>query len=167
MTLKQILKINNWRLIFKYYFKLLGSNLNSTDNRLNPLVNPDFSDSTLFAIIVTGFIVFCIVFLVFAGSLCQYFRNPELYQDEGYARPTTKSAVESIFSSRRTLRNDLYYLDLNMKAAQMAIQPNSSCHNEQLKSKGSKKSKYVVSKIEKGQSSSMNIKEDERAAIQK
>lgn len=140
--------------------------MNSTDNRLKPLVNPEFSDSTLFAIIVTGFIVFCIVFLVFAGSLCQYFRNPELYQDEGFEKPTTKSALESIFSSRRTLRNDLYYLDLNMKETQMASQRNSSCHSGPLKSKDSKKSKYIVSKIEKDKPSSMSIKEDDEVAIQ-
>ena len=73
------------------------------------------NSSKIFVIITTVIIVLLIIFLVFMGSLCQYFRNPGLYQDEGYEKPTPKSAFESIFSSHRTLRNDLYYLDLNMK----------------------------------------------------
>ena len=92
---------------------------------------------------------------MFASSLIQYFRNPGLYQDEGYEKPSVKSAFESIFSSHRTMRNDLYYLDLNMKATALEEQRKSICTNEneinpapstQKSQKDSKKSVSHISK---------------------
>jgi hypothetical protein len=69
-----------------------------------------------FVILSTVIIVIIIILLVFLSSLIQYLRNPSLYTDEADSKLTPRLALTSIFATpQRNLRNDFYYLDLNMK----------------------------------------------------
>ena len=117
---------------------LNGTNLTDTHsmgNQLFPRGIGQMEHSKLFVVVATVLIVLSIIVFVFVGSLIQYFRNPDLYANQSLSEPTPKNAFTSIFSSHRSVRNDLYYLDLNMKNSQLKEENEK---NEPLKPKKQK-----------------------------
>lgn len=80
---------------------------------------PGLEVSKMFIIISTILIVLIIILFVFLGSLIHYYRYPDLYINESHENPTPKNAFASIFSSHRNVKNNLYYLDLNIKKSKL------------------------------------------------